>query len=132
MAARISARSREAAKHAQEQWIPGPLRFDHRGHAHHAGQRKFGIDLCRRTAQSGGQGIGSEPVRTMREKEEHGPLKKRLVDFGFVARGFRIGFHVADDADNLAPSGGAAIHVETDLFSERILVVEIAIAQTSG
>jgi len=41
-----------------------------------------------------------------------------------------VGFHVGDNSDDLAPLGGAAAHIQANLFSKRLVTKQVALQQT--
>src|SRR5260370_27438359 len=115
----------EAAQHGHEKLVSAPLTFDGSWHAHPASQWKFGVHLCDCAAQRRGEAIGIGTCANNKRERIYGALKERLVDFRFDASVFGIGFYVAGKSDNLAPLRRCAAHIQADLFSERVLVLQM-------
>ena len=105
------------------------MTFDDILHTHHAGQWKFGIRLRDRVAQSRGHAIRVASCANHERKGRHRALKERLVDFRVIAGSFGVGFHVGDDSDDLAPFWRTAARIHADLFSERVLVLQMAMCK---
>src|SRR2546426_3265008 len=99
--------------------------LDHRRHAHHARQRKLGVHLRNRVAQSGGQAVRIGSCANHKRERRYRALKKRLVDFRVIAGSFGVCFHVGDNSDDLAPLWRTAAHIQADLFSERLLALQM-------
>src|SRR5882762_4202897 len=123
IAARISARVAKLPSMLTNRESPPPWRSMMAGMLITRAQGKLGINLGYRVAQRGGEAIG---IGTSAHHEREGrqwPLKKGFVDFRVVAGFLRIKFHVGDNADDLAPFGGGAGHIQANLFPERFLVL---------
>jgi len=89
-------------------------------------QWKLDIHLRNGVARNGGEAVRIGSCQHHKRKGSYRPLKERLVDLRFVASGFGVRFHVADNANDLVPRGGRAAHIQPDLFSEPFLILQIA------
>src|SRR5260370_14135105 len=76
-------------------------------------------------AGAGSKAMGGGRCRPHEREGRPGPLKEGLVDFRVVASVLRMGLHIRHNSDDLAPLWRSAAHVQVDLFSERLLVLQM-------
>ena len=102
------------------------MALNHSSHAHQANQRKLGVHLRHGVPQGRSQVVWVGTRADHESKRRHRPLKHRLEDLRLLASGIGKSLGVAHNTDDLAPFRGRDAHIEPDLFSEWLLVLQMA------